>query len=151
MSIFARKRNLITSTLIAFTLATVLSLVVIQPEKAYAAETVGVVDYLYLINNHPDTPKANETLQAEQEQAKKEYDAKAATVSDKEKQDLALQLAQRTEQKRQELIKPIAEKINTAIQAVAGTKGLTVILSKASVVYGGVDITNEVLKKITGK
>jgi outer membrane protein len=151
MSIFAKKRNFNTSTLTVFILAMVLSLAVIQPEKAYAAETVGEVDYLYLINNHPDTPKANEELRAEQEQAKKDYDIKAATVSDKEKQDLALQLAQRMEQKRQELIKPIAEKINAAIKAVADSKGLTVILSKASVVYGGVDITNEVFKKITGK
>ena len=149
MSVCAKRG--VTFTLMVFVLALTLGLAG-QPGKAYAApETMGVVDYAYLLNNHPDMVKGNEAFKAEQEQAKKDFEAKAATLSDKEKQDLSLQLNQRVEQKRQELLKPIAEKINAAIKAVADQKGLTVILSKASVVYGGVDITAEVLKKFTGK
>lgn len=53
---------------------------------------VGVVDYLFLINNHPDTPKANEALRIEQEKAKKEFADKSVGMSDKEKQDLDRQL-----------------------------------------------------------
>ena len=126
-----------------------------QPEKAWAgpaiASTVGVVDYISLINQHPDTPKANEVLRAEQEQAKKEFAEKSAGLGDKEKQDLDRQLGQRVELKRQELLKPITEKVNAAIKEVADAKGLTVVVGRNVVVYGGVDITEEVLKKITGK
>ena len=151
MSICMKQRIANGLTVFVFTLALTLTMAAIQPGKAYAAENVGVVDYLYLINNHPDTPKANAALQTEQAQANKDYETNAATVSDKEKQDLNLQRIQRMEQKRLELLRPITEKINPAIKAVADQKGLTVILGKAAVVYGGVDITEEVLKKVTGK
>jgi outer membrane protein len=118
---------------------------------APAASPVGIADYIYLINQHPDTPKANEILRGEQEQARKEFAEKSAGLSDKEKQDLDRQLGQRVEQKRQELLKPIAEKINAAIKEVADAKGLSVVIGKNAVIYGGADITQDVLAKITGK
>ena len=42
-------------------------------------------------------------------------------------------------------------KINEAIKEVADTKGLSVIVGKNVVIYGGVDITDDVLKKISGQ
>lgn len=131
------------------------SFVVGQASTAHAASTapspVGVVDYVYLINQHQDTAKANEALRAEQEAAKKELTDKSAGLSGADKQNLDRQLGQRVEQKRQELLKPITEKINAAIKEVADAKGLPVVVGKNYVIYGGVDITQEVLSKITGK
>jgi len=112
---------------------------------------VGVVDYLYLLNNHPDTPKANEALRAEQEKAKTEFSDKSTDLSDKEKQNLDRQLGQRLEQKQLELLKPIAESVNAAMRAVADDKNLTVVVYKNSVALGGMDITEDVLKKLKGK
>lgn len=119
------------------------------PGQAYAAETVsiGVVDYGYLLHQHPDTQKANDALKAESEQVNKDFAAKAAGLSDKEKQELRLQLAQRVESKRQELLKGIADKINAAINEVAAEKQLTIVINKDSVSYGGLDITQDVLQK----
>ncbi len=119
--------------------------------QAAPASPVGVVDYMYLINNHPDTSKANETLRQEQEQARKEYAEKAASLGDKEKQDLERQLNQRVEQKRQELLKPIAANIDAAMKAVMDARGLTVVVYKNTVAMGGLDITEDVLKRLTGK
>lgn len=116
-----------------------------------AASSVGVVDYPYLLNNHPDTPKANEALQAEQEQVKKEFNEKAASLSEQDRQTLDRQLGQRLGQKRLELIKPIADKINAVIKEVADAKGLSIVIGKNVVIYGGVDITEDVQKKISGK
>ncbi|MEN6568091.1 MAG: OmpH family outer membrane protein [Veillonellales bacterium] len=113
--------------------------------------SVGYVDYLYLINHHPDTSSANEALKAERDQDKQQYDEKSAALSDPDKQALAKQLNQQVEQKRQELLKPIAEKINAAIKEVADEKGLSIVISKNNVIYGGVDITADVLQKIGGK
>ena len=120
-------------------------------QAAPPASAVGVVDYLYLINHHPDTPKANEELRAEQEKARKEYAEKAAGLGDKEKQDLDRQLSQRVEQKRLELLKPITAGIDAAMKAVMDAKGLTIVVHKSSVAMGGTDITAEVETKITGK
>lgn len=118
---------------------------------APAALPIGVVDMLYLINQHPDTPKANEALRAEQEADKKEFADKSTKLSDKERQDLGLQLGQRLEQKRQELLKPIADQVLAAIQAVAAERGLGLVVQKNAVVCGGTDITADVLKRIAGK
>lgn len=120
-------------------------------QAAPAAASVGYVDYLYLINHHPDTSGANEALKAERDQDKQQYDEKSAALSDPDKQALAKQLNQQVEQKRQELLKPIAEKINAAIKEVADEKGLSIVISKNNVIYGGVDITADVLQKIGGK
>ena len=120
-------------------------------QAAPGVPQLGVGDYLYLIESHPDTPKANEALRAEQEQAKKEYEAKAPSLGDKEKQDLDRQLGMRVEQKRQALLKPIADSVNAAMKAVADAKGMIAVLHKNTVALGGTDITEEVLKKLNGK
>jgi outer membrane protein len=119
------------------------------PDKAHAAASaVGVVDFGLLVNQHPDTQKANETFQAENEAANKEFEAKAAGLGDKEKQDLKVQLLQRVEQKRQALLQAITGKIDAAVREVANVKGLTVVVQKGAVVYGCLDITDDVLKKL---
>lgn len=46
-------------------------------------------------------------------------------------------------------MKPVGEKIEAAIKAVAAEKGLTVILDAGAVVYGGTDITADVIGKVT--
>lgn len=120
-------------------------------QAAPAAGPVGYVDFLYLVNQHPDTAAANAALKAEQEAAKQEFDSKAAGISDTDKQNLARQLDQRVEQKRQELLQPIAAKVTAAANDVAKEKGLSIVIGKNEVVCGGVDITADVLKKITGK
>ena len=120
-------------------------------EASSAAVPLGVVDYVYLIEHHPDAAKANESLRVEREQAKKGYEAKASGLGEKERQELDRQLSLQVEQKRQALLKPIVESINTAMKAVAEAKGMMVVLHKNTVALGGTDITEEVLKKLAAK
>ena len=72
-------------------------------------------------------------------------------MSDKDKQALDRQLGQQLEQKRQELLKPIVDSINTAMKAVAAEKGLAMVVFKNSVALGGQDITADILAKLGGK
>ena len=145
-----KKNSIISLFLIT---AILCGIAVMHSGAVYAAPvpTVGIVDYVYLINHHPDTPKANEALQVEQELAKKEFADKSGVLNDKGKQDLELQLNQRVEQKRQDLLKPITDQINVAIKTVADAKGLTVVVYKNTVAYGGLDITLDVVNKLSGK
>ena len=112
---------------------------------------VGIVDFMFLINNHPDTAAANAALKAEQEQIRKEFETKSAGMNDKEKLALDRQLGQQMEKKRQELLKPIVDGINAAMTAVAAEKGLVMVVHKNSVALGGQDITAAVLAKLGGK
>jgi len=90
-------------------------------------------------------------MQAEVEKAKKDFETKSASMNDKEKQDYYAQVQQGLSLKQQELINPVIDKVEAAIKAVADAKGLSVVMDKSNVVYGGTDITDEVGKKITGQ
>lgn len=132
----------------------VVGMIVTQTSTGYAATAtskVGKVNQQELVNQHPDMAKGKEAMQKEVEQAKAEFDAKATSMNEKEQQDYYTQLQQRLNLKQQELITPIYDKVTAAIKEVADAKGLAVIVDAGNVVYGGQDITEDVLKKITGK
>ena len=115
------------------------------------AASVGYVDFVYLVDHHPDTVQANTTLKAEQDAVKQEFETKAPSLSEQDKQNLDRLLGQRLEQKRLDLVKPISAKVVAAANEVAKEKGLSIVIGKNDVVCGGVDITADVFKKITGK
>lgn len=121
--------------------------------SAFAAPVpqVGVVDFGYLVDHHPDTAKANEVLKNEQDAAKKEFAEKSATLGDKEKTELDRQLGQKLEQKRLELLKPITDSIFAKVKEVQDAKGLSIVITKREVVSGGLDITEEVLARLAKK
>lgn len=124
-------------------------------DPAYAAAgtsaNVGIVNYQLLISQHPDTAAAEQTMNAAVAQAKSDFDAKSVNMSDQEKQAYYQQLQQGLQQKNQELVGPINDKVMAAVKAVADAKGLTVVLDKSNVVYGGQDITDDVMKAIGAK
>ncbi|MBU2703247.1 outer membrane protein [Sporomusaceae bacterium BoRhaA] len=144
-------KQLKTIFLSAFVLFSILAFT--NPTTTYAADAsqVGVVNYQQLINQHPDMAQANETYKAAVKQAQDDFNAKSANMNDQDKKALSQQLQQGLQQKQQELINAIRDKVNAAIKAVAEDKGLTVVVDKSVIAYGGQDITDDVLKKITGK
>ena len=122
-----------------------------QVASAAPASNVGKVNYQMLIQQHPDLAKVQTTMQAESEAAKKEFDAKAASLGEKEKQEYFMQLQQRLQLKNQELMVPLFNKVDAVIKEVSDAKGLVVVVDSAAVIYGGADITDDCVKKITGK
>ncbi len=119
--------------------------------SAAPSSNVGKVNYQMLVQQHPDLAKVQTTMQAESEAAKKEFDAKAASLGEKEKQEYFMQLQQRLQLKNQELMVPIFNKVDAVIKEVSDAKGLAIVVDAAAVIYGGADITDECVKKITGK
>jgi outer membrane protein len=132
----------------------VVSIIGFNTNTTYAAgasSAVGVVNYQLLVSQHPDMAVAQKALEAAVAQAKSDFDAKSAGMSDQDKQALYQQFQQDLQQKSQELLGPNNEKVMAAVKSVADAKGLTVIVDKGTVVYGGQDITDDVMKVITGK
>lgn len=107
---------------------------------------VGVVNYQMIIVSTPDMDAYKTNMQAEIDNAQKEFDEKAKDLPDQEKQRYYTQLQERLGQKDRELKAPILDKINAAIKKVADSKGLTIVVDKQAVLYGGVDITDDVIK-----
>lgn len=107
---------------------------------------VGVVNYQMIVVSTPDMDAYKTNMQAEIDSAQKEFDEKAKDLPDQEKQLYYTQLQERLGQKDRELKAPILDKINAAIKKVADSKGLTIVVDKQAVLYGGVDITDDVIK-----
>lgn len=119
--------------------------------QAAPASNVGKVNYDEAVRACPEFATAAQTMQTESEQAKKEFDAKSASLNDQQKQELYMQLQQRLAAKQSELLKPIDDKVQAAIKDVADARGLVVVMPANMVVYGGQDITDDVKKKLGGK
>ncbi|MDR3592289.1 MAG: OmpH family outer membrane protein [Negativicutes bacterium] len=154
LKIEKKQVKIVSVVIAAFFLLGIVGIALSQSGKTYAAPTsnIGVVDFQALMGQHPDTAAAQETMKAEFAQAQKDFDTKSATMtSDKEKQEYYMQLRQRLDARQQELGGAIQEKVKAAVKTVAEAKGLSVVVDKGAVIYGGQDITDEVTKKITGK
>ena len=119
--------------------------------SAAPASNIGVVNYQAVVQAHPDLQKVQSTMQTESETAKKEFDAKAASLGEKEKQEFFMQLQQRLQLKNQELMVPIFNRADAVIKEISDAKGMVVVVDKAAVIYGGQEITDECVKKISGK
>lgn len=143
----ARVRGIALAITVAFLLGVVGMAITAVPAAAAPSSTIGVVNMQMLVEQHPDTAKAQHAMEQEVELAKKDFEAKTANMNDKEKQDYANQLQQRLMIKEQELRGSIFDKINASIKTVADSKGLSVVIEKGAVMYGGTDITDEVVKK----
>ena len=114
-----------------------------------ASSNVGVVDYSQVMSQHPKVQAASTEMQTAVQEAQKEFETKSANMNDNEKRDYYTQTQQRLQQKNQELMEPITKSVEESVKKVAEQKGLSVVLEKGAVVYGGVDITQDVLKQVS--
>jgi len=117
--------------------------------SAGPSSNVGIIDYRQVLSQHPDLKTANETMQQEVEKAQQDFEAKSVNMNDQEKQEFYQQTQERLAHKQQELVEPINTKIEAAVKAVADAKGLSVVIDKNAVVYGGQDITQDVVRKVS--
>ena len=111
-----------------------------------ADEKVGFVDEMAVLQQFPKFKQAQQQIEAIGK--KKSDTAKAAfdkETDEKKKANIVqtLQLEMREEEAK--LMNPILKEINDTIGKVAKTKGITIVLNKGLVYYGGIDITNDVV------
>ena len=151
------KKNvqLISLAIAAFFILGIVGISLSQSSIGHAApannSAVGVVNYQMIVVSTPDMDGMKTAMQTEIDNAKKEFDEKAKDLPDAEKQRYYAQLQERLAQKERELMAPVLDKINATIKKVADSKGLTIVVDKQAVLYGGSDITDEVVKAIGGK
>jgi len=119
---------------------------------ALAADTIGVLDPQKVLFQHPKFQEVQKQIKAMME--KKQAEAKAAiekAANDKEKQKIFNTKRQEAAMEEQKLMQPLFKDIDLAIRTVAKTKGITIVLDKAQVFFGGVDITEDVIQNLKKK
>lgn len=120
--------------------------------SAAPASSVAVVDMQQVFMQSTDYRTAEEAFQKEQVQAQEDFKTKTAGMTtDAEKQEYGEQLGQRLRQKQEEILGAWEKKLDSALKKAADSKGYSVVMDKARVLYGGTDITAEVIKQLNGK
>jgi outer membrane protein len=68
-----------------------------------------------------------------------------------QRQLLDRELQQQVLAKRQELLGGLDREIRAAIEEVARAQGVALVLERSVVLFGGVDLTEQVIQKVGGK
>ena len=113
-----------------------------------ASSSVGVVDFRQVMGQSTELQDANTKMQLAVEEAKNDFESKSAGMSEEEKANYYQQTQEKLAQQQQALIEPIQKKVESEVKAVAEAKGLQVVIDKGAVVYGGTDITQDVIRKM---
>ena len=137
-------KNIVLSIFVLFAI-----LAFTNPPTTYAATSaVGVANYQFLVQQHPDMAQAQKAYNAVIKQARDEFNAKKDDMNDEDQKVLFQQLQSKIKEKQQEIVKPVRDKVDAAIKEVADAKGISIIIDKSVAIYGGQDITDDVMKKI---
>ena len=115
---------------------------------AGSESAIGVVDYQVLVSQYPKLEQLNTELEKAKKDARTEFDEKSKNMNEDEKERYYRQLQERLQVKIQELDAMLKKDMEEAIKKVADKKGLKVVVDKATVIYGGTDITDEVAKSL---
>ena len=115
---------------------------------ASSESAIGVVNYQMLIAQSPDLEKVRTTMQKEVEAAQKDFDEKSKSMNETEKKSYYTQVQERLANKEKELMDPVLKSVEASIKKIADRKGLAVVVDKSTVIFGGVDITDEVAKSM---
>jgi outer membrane protein len=116
---------------------------------APAGDKIGVIDSQEIISKHPAFEEAAKQLQ----QTGRQKESEAKTMADKETEPAKKAQAVQTKRlelarEEQRLMEPIFKDCQEAVRVVAKQKNITLVLEKASVYFGGTDITDDVVKQL---
>lgn len=118
--------------------------------NAAPTSSIGVVDQTNMVQqNSALGMEYQQKMSAAASELQNEFDAKSANMSEAEKQQYFSEMQEKFNAKHAEIQKNIQGKIDAAVKEVADKKGLSLVVDKAAVLYGGVDITNEVQTALT--
>ncbi len=149
---FQKKQVKIISVIVAAVfILSIVALGVTQYESGLAgasSSNVGVVDYKQLRAQHPGMQAASEKYEEAAKQARAEFEQQVPNMTPEQQHEFMVKKEKEMQEKTKELLDPINSSIEEQIKAVADTRGINVVLDKENVLYGGQDITQDVLKKL---
>ena len=125
--------------------------VVSVPVQAEAAGEPGYVNLQAIFAAYPDINTVGINIQEEQKKLQQEYNSQAQNLNDKDKAALEKELSQRLTQKQMEIMQPIRDSVIKAIAEAAKAKDIGYVVNAEGMVYGGTDLTQDVINIIRQK
>lgn len=119
------------------------------PNTAGAAEaTVGYVNMDAVFEACPGTNEAAVELRQLQATLQKQFEEESPPLDDAAKVKLEQELNAKLAKRQQELMDPIQKRISRAIRQVAQEKGIPQIVKAEVILYGGKDLTKDVITAV---
>lgn len=114
-----------------------------------ATSSVATINYQYVLANLPESKSIQQSMAKLSEEAQKDFEQSVnEKMNPEEIQKVRIRVATELRQKQIDLVKPVQEKINNAIQQVAQQNGYTIIISSDVVLYTTADVTEAVLNAL---
>jgi len=112
--------------------------------------SVGYVEMQRALDNHPRKASSERALQEFFQAKQREFQERSKTLTAFQRQELDRQLQQQILEKRNELLGGLDKEIRAAVEQVAKQSNVTIVLDRTVVLFGGVDLTESVIKFVKG-
>ena len=112
--------------------------------------SVGYVEMQRALDNHPRKVSSERALQEFFQAKQREFQERSKTMTAFQRQELDRQLQQEILQKRGELLGGLDKEIRAAVEQIAKQSNVTIVLDRSVVLFGGVDLTEAVIKFVKG-
>ena len=118
--------------------------------KAPAGDVIGVIDSQLIVSKHPSFEETAKQLQQMMRQKEAETRTAIDMEPDQAKKSQIMQ-TKRMEAAREEqrLMETIYKDCQEAVRVIAKQRNVTIVLEKASVYFGGEDITDYVVQQLS--
>ena len=118
---------------------------------ALAAEEndlVGFVNVQFVLQNYPGVKDILQQISEEKAHLQSQYNEQAQNLSDVEKKDLNNNLNKEFAEFEKSKMSPVQANIQKAIAKAAKKNGITSVVNSNSMLFGGKDLTEEVVKEL---
>ncbi|MDR7581665.1 MAG: OmpH family outer membrane protein [Armatimonadota bacterium] len=116
-----------------------------------ATLVVGYVDMQRALDAHPKKASSEEAFNQFARAKAAELRRLAQNKSPAEQADLARRTQEEIFKRRAELLSALDKDIRAAVERVAKRAGVSVVLDRTVVLYGGVDLTDQVVQELQGR
>jgi outer membrane protein len=114
-----------------------------------ASDKIGFIDSPRILVAHPKYAESQKYVTEFITKKSDEARAAAEKEPDPEKRRLIIDTArEESGMEKLKIMNPLTEEINKVIESVAKAKGVTVVVEKVHIYYGGVDLTEDVVKGV---
>ncbi|MDQ7840209.1 MAG: OmpH family outer membrane protein [bacterium] len=112
---------------------------------------IGYVEMQRALDGHPRRASSERALQEFYQAKQREFQERSKNMTAFQRQELDRQLQQQILERRNDLLGGLDKELRAAVETVAKQAGVTVVLDRSVVLYGGTDLTDAVIKVIKGK
>lgn len=149
MRIDARKVTIAAGVIVIVAVAVVL--LIRQTPALGQSFSIGYVEMQRALDSHPRKASSERALQEFFQAKQREFQERSKGMTAFQRQELDRQLQQQILDKRNELLGGLDKELRAAVETVAKEAGISIVLDRSAVLYGGTDLTDAVIKQIKGK